>query len=204
MKYVSDIKVNGKSVDYAIWPCVSNMVVTTQNMDTGVSEEVSDFPIDDCYGFSSKQRGDNYFIVHHTARAAQLYKYIKWVKTYSGIPARSSDVDFYFLGSHANFDKPQNAAARALEIDCYIKKIEFCEPFGSVVGMRCEDHFKCSSLYDFLIWLCGSTDLNIMSYGAVLFCNRHYNYNNAEIIFDHGAEADRFFIKMYLEALGGS
>lgn len=196
-RYVSDIRVDGKHVDHAIWPCESNLVVTTKNMDTGVTEEVSDFPIDDCYGFSPKQYNGNHVIVCHSAQAARLYKYIKLAKTYLTIPESSPDADSCYLYESANFNTPHDAPLRMLRLDseCSDDLIGLYEPCGSVVCVENVDQtfVKYLSLYDFLILLCRSVKLNIMSYGTVQI---HTMLCDTEIIFDHGKEADRFFTKM--------
>jgi len=205
-QYVSDIRVDGKHVDHAIWPCVSNVVVITKNMDTGVTEEVINFPIDDCYGFSPRWRDGDCLIVCHTAQTAQLYKYIKSVKTYSeDIPEEIQYpvVDFCILGDCANFNVPQDAATRTLTLRSLVKDIYIYEPCGSTV--RIDDYsVQYLSLYDFLILMCRLTGLNIMSYGTVrISCEG--TLSDIEIMFHHGVEADRFFSKMYiLDALGSS
>lgn len=198
--YVSDIQVDGEQTDYATRPCVSNMVVTMKNMDTGVTEKISDFPIDDCYGFSPRQYNDNLFIVRHTKSASQLYKYIKFAKTYWEAPKISSDARVCYLGERAKFEPPPDPATKTLAIDVGLTSIYLYEPCGSVVYVRnWRDNFlKYLSLYDFLIFLCKLTHLNIMSYRIVHIFSTGV-VGETEIIFDHEVEgADRFFLKMYM------
>ena len=200
MKYVSDIKVNGEPLGFAMWPWAQyTVIITTHDIETGATEEVSDFPIDDCYGFSPRLYNGNHVIVCHSAQAAQLYKYIKLAKTYLTIPESSPDADYYLdMLEDENFNTPLNAATRTLKLDsegCSDALIMLYEPCGSVVyvGNVDQTSVKYLSLYDFLILLCRSVNLNIMSYGTVQI---HPRLGYTEIIFDHGKEADRFFTKM--------
>ena len=205
IRYVSNIRVDGNYVDYATWPCASNMVVSTRNLDKKATEEVndvpigdSDFPINDCYGFSPRQRNGDYFIVRHTAPAAQLYKYIKSAKTCSGAPEATSYGDCR-LHEQVSFKLPQDAATRTLQIGCWSTEIELYKPFGSVVYIKDRGDVapKYLSLYDFLIFVCKSIHLNVMAYGTVQIYS-DVGFDKTEIIFDHEVEgADRFFTKMY-------
>ena len=197
--YVSDIHVDGDRADYAIWPCASNLVVTIKNIDTGETKKVSDFPIDDCYGFCPRLYNGDYLILCHTARAARLYKYIKLAKTYLTLPERNSDADVCYWGERADFETPQDAATRTLSITLMGTDtlVGLYDPCGSVVCVEdvYQTFVKYQSLYDFLISVCSSTRLRIMAYRTVRIECR---LGSTEIVFDHGEEADWFLKRMYV------
>ena len=203
--YVSKIQVDGKPVDHAIWPCASNLVVTTKNIETGEEKRISDFPIDDCYGFSSWQPEGGCIIVPHTSPAAQLYKYMKWPKIYLEQHERISGADRCRWDVCANIDTLQDAEKKTLEILTSYYTIKLCEPCGSVICVKTFEEDKYLSLYDFLISVCRSTKLSIMAYSTVQFIHETvddlHSIATAEIMFDHGKEADRFFTKMFMQAM---
>lgn len=208
MKYVSDIKVNGKPLGFAKWPWAQYTVtITTHDIDTGATEEVSDFPIDDCYGFARLYEG-TCFMARHTDRDAQLYKYIRSTKAYQGPPMLNCDTDSCSIYERADTSQFNMTDAPSRVLQVYSKGIlvGMLGPYSSVVLVANKEDslFRIFSLYNFLISVCRSTGLNIMAYGAVCFFDDEV-CRSTEIAFSHGDEADRFFLKMYMmEAFGGS
>lgn len=194
-RYVSKIQVDGECIPYAIWSRVSNTVVTTTNMDTGVTEEVSDFPIDDCYGFSPRRNNGTCVIVCHTPPAVQLYKYIELAKT----RRKGITVPPGFWVEYADFKLQQDDETKTLKIIVKGTAIKLYEPCSSVVYVKNfrSSSYKFISLYDFLISLCKLTDLNVMLYDTVKITSDCW-VGETEIRFRHEREADRFFLKMYM------
>lgn len=205
MKYVSDIKVNGKPVDYAEYPplsCTDDITITIHDIETGETKKFNDSDSDysiadcsfaDCYGFSNGPDSPNCFVARHTNVAVQLYKYIKWVKIYYGssmLPTGSAN---------SCVSDMQDAPSRILEVYCGDNEVYSFRPFGSSVAVVYNDHdfIKAFSLYDFLMSMCRATNLNIMAYGAVRFFDFE-EYRCTEIAFSHEYEAKKFFRKMYV------
>ena len=165
MKYISDIKVNGKSVDYTKYPLndTDNVTITIHDIETGETEKFNniDFLIADCYGFADGPDCLDYYFTRHTNVTVQLYKYIKWVKIYEGtsmLPSGSAD---------SCISDMQDAPSRVLEVYCGNDQVYPFRPLGSSVGLLGDGTVL--SLYNFLISMCRGTNLNIMAYGAVRF-----------------------------------
>lgn len=193
MKYISDIKVNGKPVDFTKCPELDtdDVTITIHDIETGETEEFNniDFFIADCYGFADGPDCLECYFTRHTNVTVQLYKYIKWVKIYKGtsmLPSGSAD---------SCVSDMQDAPSRVLEVYCGNNEVYPFRPFGSSVGLLGDGTVL--SLYDFLISICRAINLNVMAYGVVRFFDSG-EYRCIEIAFSHEYEAEKFFRKMYV------
>lgn len=78
-----------------------------------------------------------------------------------------------------------------------------CGESGSVATLsnRVTNGFMLLSLFDMLSLYCSKCDYNILRYETIQFCSARIPYRTV-IRLLHGVDADRYFMKMYLEAVG--
>lgn len=78
-----------------------------------------------------------------------------------------------------------------------------CGEGGSVATLsnRVTNGFMLLSLFDMLSLYCSKCDYNILRYETIQFCSARVPYRTILRLL-HGVEADRYFMKMYLEAVG--
>lgn len=137
-------------------------------------------------------------LVCYNSKTVQLFRYVKSAKTQEGVSVvdlRNSDSCELGAGFAGSGD------SRLLVVNTGYDCIRVCGHMGSVVVV--EENVGTSlsicTLYDLLIWLCKRMKANIMTYERIQLY-RQWNYSTV-IELEHSQEADRFFMKMYLDGI---
>lgn len=186
MRYIADIS-NG--ADWVSWPPSDGVTVTARDED-GRDLIVSNGHLYNCLGFSKTVA-----VKHHRCHIG-LYEFIDEAWTVCSRPVIQNDGDFCFLDDDGVERHP---GAKVLDINTGHYGFYVYGKLGSVVEVARGQNIRYMSLFELLIQLCVSTGVNIMSYDLVQLGSTDVPYST-KISFKHGVDADRFFMKMHLEA----
>lgn len=155
---------------------------------------------DDVAGVGFNPVTCSYGAVIHTKKTFKLYDYIDAAfMIMNEKPQVFENCDaFTICDGKASFQKRYDI----LDIDLdYLRTGLFGD--GTIVGVK-DNLFHgremLFSLYDFLVFICKQTHINLMQYSIVQFKNSTLS-RYIQIWFKHSVEADRFFTKMLLDVI---
>ena len=175
------------------------------DMEKGTDEEVrpSSLPYrQGVLGYVEKIHHVGGVVVKHSEKTATLHKYIKGIGTKSGAPAMlllSAD-------SCSIYDRNVSETGRlhgrpTVAVNTYNTIFKVGGELGSVVVKQPGGgSAEILTLYDTLGYVCSQIGLNLMTYNEIQLYSELYKYKTT-IELEHSKEADRFFMKMFLDVM---
>lgn len=206
MRYISQIEavpegLTGTLLHVSFGVDDDRFSVTMHDMDSGEDEKVRPSSIPyrpKLLGYCEDISYVGGVVVKHSDKTAKLHRYIKSAVTRKGAPAmRLFGVDSYSIYDRGVIEKESNVVA----VNTFNTIFRVGGELGSVaVKQDGGGSAEVMPLYDALGYLISRIGLNLMLYDEIRLYSELYKYKTI-IGLEHGAEADRFFMKMFLDVM---
>lgn len=188
---------DGLEVDSLIYclsvPCSYKILV--QDSELGLLPSYTGY---DCIGRGLDFAGGNGVVVKHTIKTAMLHDYINIAETRVGVkPFNYKLADQYLVNKNYRYKKHGNYI---LDIRVPSGEIALLGESGSCVVWTKPDMggvILCT-LYDFLVFLCHISKMNVMKYETIQIGSRDRSFRST-IRLLHTPDANRYFTKMWVD-----
>lgn len=202
MRYISEIQAQQSVKSLMVTNDDFHVVVhdTETGKDTPIPGSVLDES--DAIGYGERAVYGNAGVVVHTAKTARLHQYVKSVEVEIG----SGEVNLVGIDSCVWSRKSVTGIKRKthqiLALDTLSESVLLSGCKGSVVMRQLGFLADISlvTLYDLLCTVCRDLHFNVMLYDGVLFHSRQAHYIST-LLLSQEQDAQRFFTKMYLDAM---
>lgn len=152
---------------------------------------------------------DRWVMLTHTKKTALLHQYIDHVDGRVAEPPEGltgADIGYFYTMGYDTVVDLENSKHDVLDIRLHDHQLSIFGPLGSIVYWH-DSEFSAggyvrfvSTLYDFLIYMCRMAQRNLMQYHRIQFGSVSHEWR-INLYFRHTVEAERFYMKMYLDAL---
>lgn len=204
--YVSSIKDGvGDSVGYFKYRISlgHHYKIYCKSVDGGREVPLDAMKMHECLGIQLNEKNETGVVITLGHKDAILHSYVSCSETKALVPpAKYANADII------EYPHPQQPfhGSKVLDIHMNRPPILLGGIDGSVVEWRGNVSTGLSlaicTLYDFLIFMCRKTGVNLMQYEILQFGSQSYGWS-ITLGLQHNEEADRFYMKMYLDAVGG-